>query len=411
MSTLQKFIVFKCDTCARETEITLDGRRPDPLRCNITAKCRGKLERQGERTAKRFLFTPTVVGLEDFVPRGTVATPATSIAVEKRIPIFTAGGEGMIAAAVIRKKVISGQAIYYVFDENGAEFVLETLSLSQTLPVDCKVTLKLFELTPSLLNFKKYTYTFASNAQLIQGQDNTPEGHNLRFNTSNRVRVFANGIELSASEFDRTIDNQITLTPAITATNTVIEVIVYNDIDEVIDEDELIDLEFESLTPTIPAELALRALNCWGNYGAATINNTIRYTLFCSDLTVDPEKTYGVARIVATASNGDEAIVRPNEFFILLGREPFAVQDKELFAYVTGTSLVVDDAILIYKQSSASGALELAVEETNITQVFDSIVPHLKIEAAETNNVQGAAETELSKGTELLNRRFILGPS
>lgn len=69
------YIIYKCDTCARETERQQDPRRPDPLRCTITLNCRGKMARSGERGAKKFLFPSTTTSLIDWRERGTIVDP------------------------------------------------------------------------------------------------------------------------------------------------------------------------------------------------------------------------------------------------------------------------------------------------------------------------------------------------
>lgn len=404
-----RFTIYECDVCKREIEVQLDGTRPDPSRCNITLKCRGHLKRQGERSTKKFLFTPIVAGLEDYVPRGTPETVNQPVSSTKQISIFTAGGTGMLTAAVLKRKVAGFTATFYVVDENGLDFDLESKPTSFTTPVDSKVTMQLFEITPELLAFKKYTYVINGNVQLVRGGDDSPEGRNLRFNVNNKLRVFVNGVELIPTQYDRTIDDQITLTPLINGVNNVIEILVYNDIDTVIDAATLIPVTFEALLPTNPTDLAFRELNCWGNFGGVTIDAIPRYTLFFTGITLDPEKTYGVARIEATSEADETRTIRASEFNLMLGHEPFANQDKELNAYLTGSELIDNDATISYLRSPATGALVLSVDETNLKQLFIPLVPFLRIAAAESGNLQGGTET--AQESEAIQHQYILGPS
>lgn len=409
MSTTSSYVIYKCDVCDRETELSLDGRRPDPVRCNITKNCRGKLQRVGARSAKKFLFTPVVSGLPDFVPRGTVAVPAPELSIPTPITVFTSSGSGIIALAAVKKNPSQN---FYITDVNDASFMIEAGS-GFDLPSTSRIVLKLFEIAPALLTTKKYTYVFNGPVELVSGADDSPEGKNLRFSSTNQLKVYANGIEKlfddnpSLSEFDRSVDNQITFTPAIFDTNNVIEIFVYQDITTAIEEDSLINLEFESLRPTVTDELALRELNCWGDYGSMLINSVERFMLYCTDLTVlDQDKSYGVAR-AEVYSLTETRFVKPSEIFILLGREPFSFRDKELYAFLSGENLITEQAVLAYRQSAASGILQLTVDETVITQTFNPVQPTNVTQATEL--AASTAGTAL-QGTEELAPKYILGP-
>lgn len=104
MSTLNKFIIFKCDTCNRQSEILIDSKSIDPIRCNITLKCRGKLSRIGESSAKKFLFTPPISGLQNFIPRGTVTSNQTTAIIDPIIPINTSNN-GILSMALLKQTI------------------------------------------------------------------------------------------------------------------------------------------------------------------------------------------------------------------------------------------------------------------------------------------------------------------
>ena len=409
MSTLSKFAIYQCDTCDRETEIQLDGNRPDPVRCNITLKCRGKLQKTGERSAKKFLFTPIVEGLEDYIPRGTVATRSVTPTTIRPISIFTGGGDGMIAAAAIRRRVVGSNASFYVITASGDEYHLESQADSVLIPQTVTLTMQVFEITPELLQATKFTYNFKNTAQLIQGPDDSIEGRNLRFDGANRIRVYANGVELTASQFDRSVHDQITLTPAVTGQNNIIEVLVSKDIDFLITATQLIPIYFKALIPTVLDDLALRELNCWGNFQTASIDGVERVLMYSANFgLLDPDKSYGVSRIDVQASAMAEAVsLAPTEFKILLGREPFAVQDKELYAYLAGETLIVEDSILSYNRSTGTGVLELSIDESALTQIYNPILGSNKV----TEAINTASITETAQGITPVRRKYILGPS
>ena len=406
------YIVYRCDVCDRELEVELDSKRPDPIRCNITFGCRGKLSRIGVRSAKRFLSTPPVPGLRDFIPRGT-QTVATSPAVTLNpITIFTASGDGIITMSLLRVSTSGGTTAFSTYDVNNVAVQIENISSSYQLSLTSKIQMVLFEISPELLISNKYIYVISGPVQIVSGQDDSPEGHNLRFTSANQLSVFVNGIKLDASAYDRSVNDQITFTPEIYDTNNVVEVFVYKDLTSAISTSSHVTLEFKSLVPSIAADLALRNLNCWGDYGSTVIDGVERVNLFCTDLSgLNQDKSYGVAWVLATSAiDASIHTVRPDEIFILLGREPFAFSDKELHAYLTGDTLITGQAVMSYKQSQATGLLQLSVNDSMITQVYDPIKTARRISQTTLTSATTVPGTAL-EGTEQLKPKYIVGPS
>ena len=413
MSYAPKYIVYKCSVCARQTELVLDGGRPDPIRCNITDKCRGKFSRVGERSVREFLFTPLVPGLSDYIPRGSTIIPAPQLTVPNPITVFTASGSGIIALAAVHRSIVGTQAIFSIINETDVSAPIESRATSVINPQSSTVRAVLFEISPALLTASKYTYVFSGPVSIVSGQDSSPESKSLRFTTVNNITVYVNGVELDPSNYDRTVDNQITMTPTIFDSNNVVEIFVYKDLTSAIDNSKQVVLEFKSLVPTISTDAALRELDCWGDYSGTLIDSVERFTLFCTDLTeLNVNKSYGVAYFEATDTNNTVHKLKSSDVYMLLGKEPFAFRDKELYAYLTGASLVTDQSVLTYKESSASGSLFLTVDETAITQVFNPIILSRVIET-----IQETAETATAipgtplAGSENLHQKYILGPT
>ena len=406
-----KYIVYKCDVCDRQTEVLLDGRRTDPIRCNITLNCRGKFQRVGERSVREFLFTPVVPGLSDFIPRGTPIIPAPQLTVPNPITIFTAAGSGIIALSTVRRSVSGGLANFYVKDSTGSNFVLETQPSTTILPSLSEIKMVLFEISPELLTASKYTYVINGPVAIVSGPDDSPDGKNLRFSGSNQLSVYVNGVLVDPSSYDRTVNDQITFTPTIYDSNNVVEIFVYQDITSAIGNSKQVVLTFKSLSSTVAEDVAIRELNCWGNFGASIIDGTERFILYCTDLgELRTDKSYGVAYFEATSAvNSETRQLNPAEMFILLGREPFSFRDKEYYAYLSGTSLVTNQSVMTYKESAASGSLFLTVDETAITQVFNQIKISRRIASITTITETAVAGTAL-EGTENLTPKYILGP-
>lgn len=420
MSTSSKYIIYQCNICQRETEILLDARRPDPVRCNITLKCRGKLQKTGERSSKGFLFTPIVQGLEDYVPRGTNITAIPTPKVQNPITIFSGSEGGMLAAAVVRRDLATGGSnnIFYVTDSNNQKFILE--QNSSLLPQSAKMILSVFEVTPSLLAYKKYTFTSVKQGtQTVKGIDDSQAGRNLRFTDNDQVVVYLNGILLFEDRagsipdpnnirFIRTIDNQITFSPSITDDNSIVEVIVYDDLAVTVPDDELIQLEF---LPLQLNQLDLRDVNCWGDFGAVTVEDIHRSILYCVDLSeLDTTKSYGVAKAEMISNLFERRTILSSEVYILLGKEPFLFQDKELHAFVNGSKLISPSTTLNYRQSIGTGAFELVIDSALVQQVYIPMVPSIPASGAKSaSDVTNAVQT--TNGTEDLKRMYILGPS
>lgn len=431
MTTSPKYIVYKCNVCNRQTEIVLDGERPDPSRCNITEKCRGKLTRIGERLVRKFLFSPIVPGLKDFVPRGTAIIPAPQYTVPNPITVFTASGTGILAMSVLHRNVAGGMSEFSSTDDTGIGFIVERQNTSVLTPQTTTIRAVMYEISSNLLTAQKYIYYINGPVAIVEGRDNSPEGRNIRFSTSNSITVYVNGVKLDSSAYDRTIDNQITFSPVIYDSNNVVEVFVYQDLTEAIADDfdndavngidndndlddqlqnDKVILEFKSLLPSNSTDLALRNLNCWGNYSTVIINDVERFTLFCTDLTkLNVNKSYGIGYFQVTDVDGNERKISGSDVFILLGKEPFSFRDKELYAYVAGTSLVNLQSILTYKQSPASGILYLTVDETAVTQVFNQITPTQLISSVQELTTIVDPATPLA-GSENLTPKYILGP-
>lgn len=405
------YVIYLCDTCKRKTEVELDPRRPDPIRCNITRKCRGRLSRDEIRTAKSLLYPAPVVGLEDFTPRGTPAPIQPAQAVENPISLLTSSN-GLLTLALLRRSVTNNVASFYVKDISGGDFTIEEQLDTVARPQTSTVRLTLFELIPELLDLRRYTYKISGIVQIVRGADDTQEGHNLRFTTEDSIRVFVNGILLPETAYDRSVVNQITFTPAVVDTNNIVEVIVYSDIDTIIDQADQVTIDFKPLRPEVEAEATLRQECCWGDYGSTSVNGVTRFLLFSSEITkLKADKSYGVASIEGISSlTGETKEILETEVCLMIGKRPFSFSDKELQAFVSGVDMITEDIILTYTRGKITGEFELSVDETSVTQVFNQIVPTASSKITIESTV-AAVSTSPKHGVEEINRKFIFGPT
>jgi len=466
MSTLTKFIIYQCDTCKRQTETLLDNKRPDAIRCNITYKCRGKLSRIGESSVKKFLFTPPVSGLQDYVPRGTVIPVINAGISDPDASLNVGSGLGMLTAACLTRNQIGIENHNFsILDSNNLPFYFSTESDATHLGLGIKVYLNLFQITPSLIQSKTYNYLVSGAIQIIRGPDNSPNSSSLMFNESNSIAVFSNGIKLDPSQYDRTTTkNQITLTPALYESNNVISVVVYNDLTASIGTiNNLTSLKFEVLDPIAARDAAFLSSSVWGDHEAVTIPNTgTRYLLSCTDLSkLTKDADYGIASIQCVANYTKEAglleigktymiasigstsfvscgsvlnivgqifvatqtgqnsstdpsnkgtaapviDILPSELMILLGKEPYGFQDKELNAYLSCAS---QNLMLSYRQDQTTGNYRVIVAESKLTQLLRPLTPVVNSTSSlfVTPSATGAVAPPAN-----VTRKYVLGPT
>ena len=402
MSTLNKFVIYECDVCKRKTEVAINGQRPDPIRCNITYKCRGKLKRIGESSTKKFLFTPPIAGLQDYVQRGTSISTLSQLKTEKDISLFTGAGSGMLTIALPRRVEHPGSShTFEVLDSSESVFVVDSDPDTVSLP-DITANLILFKISPNLLQFRRYTYLVNGVIQVIRGPDDSPDANNLKFNATNSVRVFINGVELDPSQYDKSVNDLITFTPAIYESNNVVDVIVYNNLSSSTDL-ESVKLEFKVLNQTVVNDLSMLEVCSWGDSRAVTIDGVTKYLLHCTDLSqLSPDYSYGVSAYELTSAT-ETRVIRSSEIMFLLGNSPYTTKDKELLAFISGKDLVNSSNVLSYGQNQDTGVTELTVKESVITQLSRSLIPTdmVKIESVSSSEVVSTN----------VQHQYILGPT
>jgi hypothetical protein len=442
MSTLNKFIIFQCDVCRRQTELMIDGKRVDPLRCNITLKCRGKLSRVGESSVKKFLFAPPVPGLQDYVPRGSVLSSAPADIIDPNIALNT--GDGILSTASLRK---SGPS-YQLLDVNNNLI---------TVSPEVKLKLNIFPISPSLLRSSSYTYLRSGAVQVISGPDDTPSSNVLRFEALNNLSVLVNGIVLDPSQYDRSVLNQITFTPAIYESNNVIDIIVYNDIAYNVKDDSLISLSFSILTDT-----GLLSSCSWGNYNAVEIPGdavTQRYIMHCVDLSaLSHDISYGVkgVQLIDNATISSSSMIAGNFYIIvtsgdvypisdftsvgaadnlsgtifqatgstagtgtvsqvidislsevnlLTAKDPYSFQDKELNAYLSGASFNSSFSFT-FNQDQLTGIYKLTALQSSFSQLLRILVPSVPSSLNLLTSTSGASTAATG-----LKHKYIIGPT
>lgn len=398
------YIIYKCETCARETERQLDARRPDPIRCTITLNCRGKMAQIGKRAIKKFLFPSTSSSLIDYRPRKGAPTIAQARLEAKQISLTSASNGVGLTVAVVQHRVTDGNSVFFTYAADGTEIITEIRTNASRFPFPSSTcgSVVLYELRPELVKFKKYTYLIGTIVQSVRGADDSAERNNLRFLTTENVKVYVNGVELPPGEFDRSsMSDEIIFTPLLTSTNNLIEIIVFDDISVSITNANTVRLPLE----WIPISKNNRGSFCWGDVGRLRLESIELSPLFCTDFSaLIPGRSYGMVGIEIKSNTGDAKMIHASAAFILLGKQPFEFFDKDLYAYAKVSELI-NDRVFSYKNSSTTGAPELTVDESNVFQSFTPISITNYLQVTETTR------TSAPEGTSILTRKYTLGPT
>jgi hypothetical protein len=407
MSSGTKVYKYRCNICMRITEKVSDNRRPDPLHCTITNQCLGFLEPKGSYKGNRAKFTQPASGLTDRVPRGSSRVNTLEPKVISQIGLTTFNGfNGLVIAAPRRAPTLT-QAVYSINDSTNALFQLEARGLSTLAPALSAIIMLVYELTSSASALQHFTYTFNGVAQTVEGIDNSKEQRLLRFGPTDIIKVAVNGVELAPSQYDRTLNDSIKLTPSIIASELIVEIIVYQDRSTLIDEAKLIRLRFTHLSTNVPAQLAIRQSSAWGDVGRLTTpDGSDRSLLFCADLSKLTElKSYGIARFEAISAAGLSRIIDPKEIWLLLSNAPHSFIDKRADEIISGGKLVEQQFSFSFSLSEASGLIEPVADATTVSKLLKRLTPSSEVSIIPTSNA-GAQRAYIKRPDA-----FIIGPA
>ena len=407
MSSGNKVYKYRCNICQRDVEQVSDNRRPNLLRCVITDLCRGTLELISSRRGDRAKLTTPQADLVDRVPRGLTPTITPALPAPALVGLSTFTGANGLTIAGPKRAVVSSQAIYTLTDITGAEFELERRISSTLYPTSSQVNILAYELTAAVLQSSKYTFTFSNIAQVIEGVDNSKEQRLLRFASTDNITILANGVELTSADYDRSELDTIRLTPGIVASELTIEVYVYKDRSQLIDENKLIKLEFMPLSETNDAEVALRSGCAWGDVARLRTPDTYdRSLLFCTKLVgLEEQKTYAVARFEAISHTGEVRVIQPTEFWLLLSDAPHSFVDKRVDGAINGTALVEPQFSFTYDLSEATGAQVPVADATVLTLLTTRFSPVAEVHVSAVSTA--GASRSYTKRAEA----HIIGPA
>lgn len=403
----KQFAVYQCSSCARQIEVQQDPTSPGPTRCNITYKCPGLLSLVNTKSVRTELFPPIVFGLQDYIQRGTtLATPTPAVTVAQADLMNSSAGSLVMSAVNVDTSANTNH--FWVTEIQGGQIYTETTVLNPLqLPVTTEITLNLYELTADILQYSQYVYNRGSNVQFVQGADDSAQSQNLFFTTGDEVRVFLNGVEMSSSQFNTGVANQITFTPMLTGTSNIIEVYVYQDITTLISDATLIPLTFRQLNVGTAEDLAFRDENGWGDTGAISIQGGVKYLLYCTDLSnLDLSASYGISTATTTSETGVPITLDLSKLNLLISYPPYGFADKDLNHFVPISVLATQDGVLTLSQGAQTGLLQITCAQDYVTNTFSQLTVEVPVAGVTSQETAGT-----SLAITPISNTFILGPS
>ena len=106
-------------------------------------------------------------------------------------------------------------------------------------------------------------------------------------------------------------------------------------------------------------------------------------------------------------SIADPVKIHPNDVHLLLASDPYSFSDKELNAYLSGTSFTTSFSFK-YNADPQNGIYELNAPQSSFTQLLTSMVPSNKVSSTILSN-QSVVGTVLPAST--IKHKYIIGPT
>lgn len=253
---MYNYIVYKCDTCQREIEHEQDSLRPSINKCNITFRCEGKLIKIGEKNIRSKFKTPAESNVIDWVPRGTVTE------LKKR---------SLLGAAPPNISLLTGEQILTIGLQNSIVPPIANLhppTLVFKFKVIADTSNEFIEFTYQVNSPPQVEISTGIYATVIQGPDSSTQHKILRYLSSDKIKVYIDGVE-KEEDVSFTINinypNSVLLSEPLVGTKT-IKIYVYKQIEQ-----ETVQINFTADETT----------GSWGNIKQVNQNGSI-YNLYHS---------------------------------------------------------------------------------------------------------------------------------
>lgn len=309
---------YKCDTCQKTTIKQVDEFRPFINKCTITYQCTGQL-------------------LE--APADASSNPKSLAPWRSRFdPVATSSAQSVDPIL----SLMDGTQTLSLFLQSDPSVAPTSVSIS--------LLIKETRLTRS----QEYNYLYSATVlSKIAGVDNSPTPRALRFSSSDKIKLYINGVLLDPSQYSTNVANTITLGTPRTDDVISVKVLVYQ------------ETEGTSKTLTFTKDAA----NCaWGNVSSVKAMNATftRYT--CSDLsTLVVNESFTISSIISGS------LQTPSYF--ALSYSPHTAFDRVKDALVDINQLITDNVVFLYAVNTRKQA-DIVI---NMSHIKTNIFPPIQI--------------------------------
>jgi len=351
---MKNFIEYKCDTCKRTIILENDTKRFFIPKCNITLGCTGVLQKIKEQNARGSTTVSSVAGVNDWRPKDYNVNFAPELQDEKFI-CLSSGTQNEITLASIDNV----PSISLVFN------VVKSVAVA----------------------YKEYTYNRYPPVNQILGIDDTPEKKLLKFNNTDNLKVFLNGVEV----VEGLVWNKNVSTQSITF------------LSPILDESTVVIIVYPQQTTTQKIITFNRNVNggntgsCWGNVNNIKYGNDVLYvyTYDSAELDIDVNSSISLTNIINSTINNS---------ILLLSNNPWNITDR-IFTFYGDCNKITNNVANI-RMIKKNERLSIEISEFGISDAFPPFQLNSIFSQEEFN-------TKNIKGTDFLEihaHKNILGP-
>lgn len=362
---MNKFKLYKCDTCNKEVDVDNNLTHAFIDRCNLTAGCLGTLRLIGEKNYK-----DNILNFDRIVQTNKIGGISADLTVPDYINVASS------SANVLTVAVRSG--------------ITPISSNSQ-------LVISLSEIMSKEQEYKEYVFNLAVPVSVISGKDHSIEQKVLAFDSTDSIVIFINGQEIDSTLFSAD-SNLIRFTDQITyntfASSTIfVKVLVFSAEASVV------------RTLTLKKNVQGLSSSAWSNIDKVAFSGQ-DYELFTCESIAGLDLNSRLT--VSDAKIGSQSIPLDSVHF-LLAQEPFHSADRILTRTIKTSEL--NSSVQHLKYQLVSKVPTLLVTSLALGDVFPSIAPTTifdpKIEGSTTSAV--AEDTSLNSNITS-NNKYILGP-
>jgi hypothetical protein len=240
------------------------------------------------------------------------------------------------------------------------------LALSGDVPSGDRFNLAIELLAPENKTFSEFNYTRGQGVDYVSGPDNSALQSALRFSQTDDISVYINGVKLTPSAYDRTVNNRIKFNSKLVDEYNTIKVVVFSR-----PKLERRLLAFKKVYDFCGTDSAWQNVTTVERYDSGPMPT--QYTVFyCDDFSgIRQNATFVVA---ADQSIENPSKVTPDNWFALLSKDPHTSYDRDVDYIIDIKKLIADKTQILFEIDS-KGRISFTVADTALSTVF----PRLRV--------------------------------